>query len=159
MNRADCAIRPATVADFEGVQALLAACGLPFSDLTAESLDGFLVAIGDDEIVGVAGLQHVGDTALLRSVAVQPGLRGSGLGSRLVDAALALAQARSIRALYLIPNDETAHGFFARRGFTGIERSSVPSAIRSLPEFTHLCPQTHPCLGRSLDTGSSPDKV
>jgi N-acetylglutamate synthase-like GNAT family acetyltransferase len=158
MNKAECAIRQATVADFEGVQALLAACGLPSSDLTAESLDGFHVAVGGDEIVGVAGLQQIGDAALLRSVAVQPGLRGSGLGSRLVDAALALAQARSIRALYLIPNDETAHGFFARRGFASIERSSVPQAIRSLPEFTHLCPQTHPCLWRSSDADSSPGK-
>ena len=35
MNGADWAIRPATVADFEGVQALLAACGLPSSDLIA----------------------------------------------------------------------------------------------------------------------------
>lgn len=159
MNRADCAIRQTTVADFEGVQALLAACGLPSGDLTAESLDGFHVAVGDDdEIVGVAGLQQIGDAALLRSVAVQPGLHGSGLGSRLVDAALALAQTRSIRALYLIPNDETAHGFFARRGFTGIERSGVPEAIRSLPEFTYLCPQTYPCVWISLDTGSSPGK-
>lgn len=159
MNSADWAIRPAAVADFDGVQAVLAACGLPSSDLTAESLDSFHVAVGDDdEIVGVAGLQQIGDAALLRSVAVRPRLRGSGLGSRLVDASFALAQTRSIRALYLIPNDASAHGFFARRGFTGIERSSVPEAIRSLPEFTHLCPQTYPCLWRSLNTGSSPGK-
>ena len=158
MNGADWAIRRATVADFDGIRALLAACGLPSSDLTAETLDGFHVAIGDDEIVGVAGLQQIGDAALLRSVAVHPQLRGSGLGSSLVDASLALAQTRSLRALYLIPNDEAAHGFFARRGFTGIERRSVPSAIRSLPEFTHLCPQIHPCLWRSSDAGSSPGK-
>ena len=158
MNRADWTIRQATVADFNDIRALLAACGLPSSDLTGESLDSFHVAVAGDEIVGVAGLQQIGDAALLRSVAVHPRLRGSGLGSRLVDASLTLAQTRSIRALYLIPNDETAHGFFARCGFTGIERSGVPEAIRGLPEFTHLCPQTYPCLWKSLDTGSSPGK-
>ncbi|MBU6487727.1 MAG: GNAT family N-acetyltransferase [Burkholderiales bacterium] len=149
------AIRPATVADFAGIRALLEACGLPSSDLTAERLDGFQVAVGDAGIVGVAGLEQVGDEALLRSVAVDPQLRGSGLGGCLVDATLALAQTRSIRALYLIPNDESAYAFFARRGFTRIERDSVPHAVRGLPEFTHLCPQTHPCLWRSLSTGRS----
>lgn len=150
MNRAECAIRPATVTDFDGIRALLEACGLPSSDLTAEGLDGFHVAISDAGIVGVAGLEQVGDAALLRSVAVDPQLRGLGLGACLVDATLAVAQTRSVRALYLIPNDESAYAFFARRGFTRIERDSVPLAVRGLPEFTHLCPQTHPCLWRSL---------
>lgn len=155
MNGADCAIRPATVADFDGIRALLEGCGLPSSDLTAERLDGFHVAVGDAGIVGVAGLEQVGDAALLRSVAVDPALRGSGLGARLVDATLALAQTRSIRALYLIPNDEAAHAFFARRGFTRIERNGVPPSVSALPEFTHLCPQTHPCLWRALNAGCS----
>lgn len=158
MNRADWTIRQATVADLDGIRALLSACGLPSSDLTGESLNGFHVAVGDAEIVGVAGLQQRGNAALLRSVAVHPRLRGSGLGSLLVDAALALAQTRSIRVLYLILNDERAQRFFARRGFAGIERSRVPQTVRGLPEFTHLCPQTHSCLWRSLDTGSSPGK-
>lgn len=153
MNRVDCVIRRATVADFGGICALLTACGLPSSDLTAERLDGFHVVVGDTGVVGVAGLEQVGDAALLRSVAVDPALRGSGLGARLVDATLALAQTRSLRALYLIPNDESAHAFFARRGFTRIERNSVAPAIGALPEFTHLCPQTHPCLWRALNIG------
>ena len=158
MNAADCTIRQATVADFGGIRALLAACGLPASDLTEGSLRAFHVAMEGGEIVGVAGLELVGDMALLRSVAVHPRLRGSGLGSRLVDTSLALAQSRSVRALYLIPNDESAYVFFARRGFTDIERSRVPQSMRSLPELTHLCPQTHPCLWRSLATAGSREK-
>lgn len=151
MNEVDCVIRRATVADFGGIRALLAACGLPASDLTEGSLGSFHVAVKGAEIVGVAGLERVGDMALLRSVAVHPGLRGTGLGSRLVDASLALARSQCLRALFLIPNDESAYGFFARRGFTDIERSRIPQSIRSLPELTHLCPQTHPCLWRGLD--------
>ncbi len=151
MKRDDYAIRQATVADFDGIRALLDVCELPSSDLTAGNLDGFRIAVGDAVIAGVAGLQQVGDAALLRSVAVQPGLRGLGLGARLVDAALALAEARSLSALYLIPNDESAHAFFARRGFILIERAGIPDAMRNLPELMHLCPQTYPCLWRSLN--------
>lgn len=151
MSTCDDEIRPAAATDFDGIRALLDACGLPASDLTAQSLDGFHVAVRGAAIVGVAGLEQAGDAALLRSVAVHPRLRASGLGTRLVDASIALAQRRSLRALYLIPNDESAHTFFARRGFTRIERNHIPDAIRGLPELTHLCPQTHPCLWKPLN--------
>ncbi|WP_434660851.1 arsenite efflux transporter metallochaperone ArsD [Paraburkholderia sp. A3BS-1L] len=150
MSVPECEIRRAAATDFDGIRALLDLCGLPASDLAAQSLGGFHVAVRDAEIIGVAGLEQAGDAALLRSVAVNPRLRASGLGSRLIDASLALAQMRSLRALYLIPNDESALTFFARRGFTRIERTHIPEAIRGLPEFTHLCPQTHPCLWKSL---------
>ncbi|KAA0089267.1 GNAT family N-acetyltransferase [Paraburkholderia sp. T12-10] len=152
MSTAEYDIRRATAADLDGIRTLLDTCGLPASDLTAQSLDGFYVAVRDAEIVGVAGLEPAGDAALLRSVAVQPGLRASGLGTRLSNASIALAQARSLGALYLIPNDEVAQLFFARRGFTRIERNDVPEAIRALPEFTHLCPQTHPCWWKPLNS-------
>lgn len=144
------AIRRATAEDLDDIRALLENCGLPASDLTAQHLDGFHVAINGTEIVGVAGLEQAGDGALLRSVAVHPRLRASGLGSRLIDASIALAQARLLRALYLIPNDESARTFFTRRGFKPVERKNVPERLRGLPEFTHLCPQTHPCLWTPL---------
>lgn len=101
MSTAEYDIRRATAADLDGIRTLLDTCGLPASDLTAQSLDGFYVAVRDAKIVGVAGLEPAGDAALLRSVAVQPGLRASGLGTRLSNASIALAQARSLGALYL----------------------------------------------------------
>ncbi|WP_017233482.1 arsenite efflux transporter metallochaperone ArsD [Pandoraea sp. B-6] len=155
MSTRDDEIRPAAATDFDAIRALLDTCGLPASDLTTQSLDGFHVAVRDAGIVGVAGLEQAGMAALLRSVAVHPRLRASGLGSRLIDASIALAQTRSLRALYLIPNDESAHTFFARRGFIRIERNHIPEAIRALPEFTHLCPQTHPCLWKPLNPDGS----
>ncbi|WP_232833251.1 GNAT family N-acetyltransferase [Paraburkholderia kururiensis] len=155
MSTPDYEIRRAAATDFDGIVALLDLCGLPASDLTAQSLDGFHVAVRDAGIIGVAGLEQAGDAALLRSVAVHPRLRASGLGSRLIDASMALAQTRSLRALYLIPNDDAAHAFFARRGFKHIERSRIPEAIRGLPEFTHLCPQTHPCLWKAVSASNS----
>ncbi|AWV00015.1 GNAT family N-acetyltransferase [Burkholderia sp. JP2-270] len=148
-------IRRAAATNFEHIRALLDTCRLPASDLTARSLDGFHVAVRDAAIVGVAGLEQTGDAALLRSVAVNPRPNASGLGTRLIDASVALAQTRSLRALYLIPNDEAARTFFARRGFTQIERNDIPELIRSLPEFTHLCPQTHPCLWKPLNPDCS----
>jgi len=151
MSTPDCEIRRAAAQDLNAIRQLLDASGLPSSDLTAASLDGFHVAARDAEIVGVAGLEQAGEMALLRSVAVHPSARRSRLGSRLVDASVALAQTRAIRALYLIPNDEAAGAFFARRGFTAVARSDVPAPLHSLPEFTSLCPQTHPCLSKPLN--------
>lgn len=151
MNTPVAEIRRAAATDFDRIRALLDLCGLPASDLTAQGLEGFHVAVRDAAIVGVAGLEQAGDAALLRSIAVHPRLRASGLGRHLIDASIELAQRRSLRALYLIPNDEFAANLFARRGFTRIERTHIPEAIRRLPEFTHLCPQTHPCLWKALD--------
>jgi N-acetylglutamate synthase-like GNAT family acetyltransferase len=56
-------IRRAVATDFDRIVALLNLCGLPASDLTPQSLDGFHVAILAGEIVGVAGLEQSGDAA------------------------------------------------------------------------------------------------
>src|SRR5690349_17740468 len=73
----------ATAADLDDALALLTAVDLPH-DGVAEHLDGFAVARdAAGRLVGVAGLERHGSVGLLRSVAVDPALHRSGLGSRL----------------------------------------------------------------------------
>jgi N-acetylglutamate synthase-like GNAT family acetyltransferase len=114
-------------------------------------LDGFHVAMADRDLVGVAGIEMADDVALLRSMAICPGFRSIGLGRRLLAAGEELALDRGVRALYLIANDDAAVNYFARFGYGLIDRRRVPVPLTYLAEFTHLCPQTHPCLRKTLN--------
>ena len=104
-------LRPATEKDLDGVLSLLAASGLP-QDGLADHLGTTLVAADDGEIVGSAALELYPDGALLRSVAVAPRLRRSGLGHRLTEAATDLARQLRVPALFLLTT--TAEDFFPR---------------------------------------------
>lgn len=151
MRKGQAEIRVAKPADWDSIQQLLNGAGLPSSDLTAEKLEGFRVAILESEIVGVAGIELAPPFGLLRSLVVQKELRSGGIGRDLVEQCERFARERPLKALYLIPNDDHAEAFFKRLRYTLIERRLVPQPLRSLAEFTHLCPQSHPCLRKTLD--------
>lgn len=130
-------VRAATGDDFAGVEKLLTASGLPL-DGVRESLGEFVVAESDGEIVGVAGLEVCCDNALLRSVAVSPAWRSHGVGRALVTRIISDAEARGIRALYLLTT--TAERYFPSFGFRTIARDLVPSDVRETAEFQSACP-------------------
>ena len=116
---------------------LLARSGLPEAGLT-EHVATTLVAQVNGRIVGSAGIELYEGAALLRSVAVDTDLRGQGVGGRLVTSALALAQARQAREVYLLT--ETAADYFAQRGFVPVERALVHPQVAASVEFTTACP-------------------
>ena len=130
-------IRPLDPASLPEVLNLLAASGLPEAGL-AEHVATTLVARVDGRIVGSAGLELYEGAALLRSVAVDAALRGRGVGGQLVESALALAQARQVRELYLLT--ETAADYFTRYGFVPVERAVVDPQVVGSVEFTTACP-------------------
>ena len=140
-------IRPATTDDLPRVERLLTASELPLTGVR-ESLRDFLVAEADGDIVGVAGLEVCCDDALLRSVAVDPQWRSRGLGRALVTRAVAEAESRGIRALYLLTT--TAEHYFPSFGFTKIERETVPAEVKATQEFTTACPASATVMTRSL---------
>ncbi len=69
--------------DLPEILVLLEECGLP-SDELEEHLATVLAAQEGERVVGSATLEIYGTSALLRSVAVQEGLRDKGLGQRLI---------------------------------------------------------------------------
>lgn len=140
-------IRPATQADLSRVERLLAQNDLPITGVR-EALEDFIVADADGEIVGVAGLECCHDDALLRSVAVAQEWRSKGLGRALVTRAIAEAESRGIRALYLLTT--TAEHYFPSFGFTKIARGAVPSDVRATVEFTTACPASAAVMTRTL---------
>jgi amino-acid N-acetyltransferase len=130
-------VQPAQPDDFDTVARLLRDQRLPVDGLR-EHLATTLVARDGDAIVGSAALEVYEDGALLRSVAVAAGRQHSGLGRTLVDAAIDLARARDIPALYLLTT--TAEQYFPRFGFVRIERGAVAPGVQRSVEFTSACP-------------------
>ncbi|MGQ0604934.1 MAG: arsenic resistance N-acetyltransferase ArsN2 [Anaerolineales bacterium] len=131
--------RNATVADWPHVATLLTSAHLPL-DGAQSHLHDFVLALCDEELIGCAGLERYGEAALLRSVAVRESERGTGLGQRLVNAALERVRAGGIRCVVLLT--ETARDYFPRFGFRAIPRTDAPEAVKASIEFTSACPDS-----------------
>src|SRR5262245_18706228 len=100
MSLKETRIRQAAPGDWPAVAALLQANRLPL-DGAKEHLNTYLLAVSNGETVGSAGAEVYGDVALLRSVAVAPGLQRQGIGELMLIQVLAEARRRGIAALYL----------------------------------------------------------
>ena len=97
------------------------------------------VSEADGGVVGVAGLECCsGEYALLRSTAVEPAWRGTGLGRRLVTHVIADAESRGIKGLYLLTT--TAERYFPSFGFVTTQRDAVPDEVKQSVEFREACP-------------------
>lgn len=120
------------------VKRLLTESGLPTADITAQHLMHFFGCAHGLELEGVVGLELYGDVALLRSLAVAPHRRGSGLGSCLVAHAERHARDQGVNFLYLLTT--TAEPFFLRLGYARIPREEAPAAIKNTKEFAGICP-------------------
>jgi|SRR4051812_46337573 amino-acid N-acetyltransferase len=129
---------PATIADLPAIQALLGRCGLPTEDLQRERLDNFVACRSGDQLVGVVGIDTVGDIGLLRSLAVAPEFRGRRIAHALWMRAHDDAVGGAVRRLYLLTT--TAERLFARWGFCRVARDLVPAPLQATEEFTSLCP-------------------
>lgn len=140
-------IEPATPADLAAILDLLASHRLPQAEVERH-LDTALVVRQGGRVLGCAVLEPYDTVGLLRSVAVAQSQRGLGVGIRLTEAAVALARARGIKALYLLT--ETAAGFFPRFGFRPVSRDEVAPAVRQSIEFTRACPASALAMVKDL---------
>lgn len=93
----------------------------------------FLVALRDDALIGAAyvsfiwALEHGGHAGWLEELYVVPGERQGGVGTRLLEAAIAAAEAAGCAALDLeIDADhDRVRSLYARHGFTALPRGRV----------------------------------
>lgn len=120
------------------VKRLLDGAGLPSSDVDDPLLECFWAGRSNDVLVGVVGLEPCGRAGLLRSLVVEPGARGTGVGRALVHEAERHAGALGIETLYLLTT--TADAWFRRLGYSDCDRDAAPPAIRQSREFADLCP-------------------
>ena len=133
--------------DLPVVLDLLRRAELP-TEGVAEHFRNFVVVRDDACVVGAAGLEVCGEDGLLRSVVVEPALRGSGFGKLLLEGALDLARRSELRALYLLTT--TARAYFVGQGFADCPRDDAPSGIRESWEFRAGCPSSSAFMRRSL---------
>ena len=131
-----------------GAKALLEAAQLPTADLTETHLDHFFYLGPPAAPTGLVGCELHGSDGLLRSLVVTPDNRGAGTGSALVEHVEAYARKQGVWALYLLTT--TADEFFARRGYSSVDRSQVPDSIRSTPEFSDICPASSAVMVKHL---------
>lgn len=132
-------LRPANDQDRAAVEALLHAAGLHPLDDGAQFGPQYIVAVlGENRIIGVAGMELHGDDALLRSVAVDKEFRSLRLGATLAEDRLNWARDRGIRAVYLLT--DTAAIYWTRFGFREIARTDAPEGIAASHEWAGGCP-------------------
>src|SRR5262245_17452104 len=130
-------IESASVRDLPEVRALLQRLSLPL-DGVDDRVQTMLVAREDGHVIGTAALELYREGALLRSVAVEPSRQGKRVGHELTEAALRLAAAQGVDAVFLLTT--TAERFFPKFGFEQVARDDVPRSVQASVEFRSACP-------------------
>lgn len=143
--------RAGTEQDAASIRALLEGAGLPTDDLLS-SKPQFIVACEGKTLVAAGALQFFGACALLRSVVVTSGLRGTGLGRIVVEDLERVARAAHTTQLVLLT--ETAREFFAHQGYRVLDRREVPQDVQQSEEFRSLCPASATCMAKTLASTS-----
>lgn len=133
--------------EIDQIARLLHERGLPAEDIS-EHLPNFLCAKHDDNIVGVAGVEVLGQNGLFRSLAIVPEWEGRGIGHELYWRVVAHCRRIGISQLYLLT--ATADGFFKRLGFSLVDRVSVPPEVQATRQFRELCPSSATCLQKDI---------
>ena len=118
----------------------------------------FLVAADGLTVVGCVALEFYGarpnGLAEIRSLAVAPGTRGTGLGARLLDAAVKQARRQGTARVFAVTR---APKFFERRGFSLV---SAGMPAEKVARDCSVCPKAASCtlvaLSRDLLGAPSP---
>lgn len=126
-------VRPARTGDVRGIRALVDAYAaerrlLSKATVTLfEQVQEFLVAEQAGEVVGCGAL-HVmwEDLGEIRTLAVQPDRRGSGLGGILLELLVDRARALGISRLFCLTFETE---FFAQHGFQAIDETPVDHQV------------------------------
>ena len=130
-----------------GIAALLDQAGLPASHL--EDLSLFLIAEQDGLIIGCAGLERYGRSAVARSLAVRSDYRRQGTGDRLLADVIQLARAQKLEALFGLVH-KPAERLVRRHGFEEISREQAPDEVLRSWQFQSCRCASVPCFRLKL---------
>jgi amino-acid N-acetyltransferase len=138
---------PAARSDARAIHLLLEEGGLPNEDISRH-LDHFILARDSKEIVGCIGLEVYGEIGFVRSLTVKAAFRNQGIAGTLYRECEKYIGSIGIRDIYLLT--VTAEAFFAKRGWTRIDRGAAPEAICRTEEFKGLCPASAICMRKKI---------
>jgi len=114
----------------------------------------FLVLEDERRVIGCVALEpYSAELAEIRSLAVDPEIRGRGLGARLVKAALDEARRRRIARVFAVTH---APEFFGRQGFTLSTRWALPEKIA---RDCRTCPKASTCELVAVVVAVWPERV
>lgn len=126
-------IRPARTRDVKGIRNLIDYYAeerrlLSKATVTLyEDVQEFLVAIKDDQVVACGALHIMWeDLAEIRTLAVSPDLRHSGVGGILLELLIDRARALGIDRIFCLTFETD---FFARHGFEAIDGAPVDTSV------------------------------
>ncbi|MGH9732906.1 MAG: GNAT family N-acetyltransferase [Candidatus Acidiferrales bacterium] len=118
-----------------------------------EHARGFLV-LEEGQIAGCVSLENYGtELAEIRSLAVDPEIRGRGLGARLVQYALTEARRRKIARVFAVTH---APEFFVRQGFGTSSRHALPEKFA---RDCSACPKARRCRLVAVIATVIPERV
>ncbi len=107
-----------------------------------------------EKLLGCVALESYGsDLAEIRSLAVDPEIRGRGLGTRLLRMALAAARRRKIARVFAVTH---APEFFNRQGFATSTRWALPE---KLARDCCTCPKADHCQLVAVIATVCPERV
>lgn len=136
-------VNRASEEDLGSIIRLLRQYDLPTQDIGDSDIEFYVVKKGRD-LVACVGLEIIGDTALLRSLAIEKESAHQGIGTQLVKFILDESSVKQLKSIFLLT--ETAASFFTKLGFKTIERKSAPEAMQRSTEFSELCAETAVCM-------------
>ena len=127
-------IRHAKLSDVPAVQAIInahAELGLMLfrsrAELYENIRDFFVHQTDEGKINGCAALDIVwADLAELKSLAVEPGFQGQGIGTQLVTACIEEARALDLQRVFALTYEQR---FFERFGFAIVEKDELPHKV------------------------------
>ncbi|MEM7282164.1 MAG: arsenic resistance N-acetyltransferase ArsN2 [Pseudomonadota bacterium] len=119
---------------------LLGCSHLPTDDLSEILLKHFIGVHQSGQLVALGGLEVLNGAGLLRSVAVHPDFRRSGLATVIVRELESRALSLGLDVLYLLTTD--AATYFEKHNFAIVDRSSVPDTVKKTAQFSELCPDS-----------------
>jgi UDP-N-acetylmuramate: L-alanyl-gamma-D-glutamyl-meso-diaminopimelate ligase len=120
--------------DQPAINQLLNRAGITHTDLEPLWPQFLVIPSHGEGVDACLAIEHVGDDALLRLLAVIPERRGEGLGYLLVENAVRKARAEGALHLYLV-TDAVQGSVGEKLGFDTIDRKDVTPAIASSEEY------------------------
>jgi amino-acid N-acetyltransferase len=149
--------RPAEAAAIHSLIAPYVAQGLLLPrtpDQIQHGIGNFLVALDGGHVRGCVALESYGDAlAEIRSLAVAPDARGSGIGGKLLEAAMKRARRRKIGRLLAVTR---AGQFFERHGFARL-RGGMPA--EKIARDCSQCPKAADCRLEALALDLAPARA